>query len=266
MTWFKVDDGFHAHPKLIALEAGPCCYEAVSLWVLAGSWSAGQLTNGEIPAALPRKFGFKTRAEKELVRVGLWTKTDDGFRFHDWDKYQPTKDEIETRRAATKDRVKRHRSARGNGVTDSAGNASQAGPSNGVSSASPVPSRPKDPPKPPEGAGAVRCATQPAEGAPTADLVADAVRAVARARAVAPTPFVSRAELAAAAERVDEAVRDGVAPDAGTAATALVEAAFALGDGTQQRPLRFALLEACIAPNGRAAAQARHVPPEDPWV
>ena len=39
MTWFKVDDKFHSHRKVAALGADVA---ALSLWVVAGSWSADQ--------------------------------------------------------------------------------------------------------------------------------------------------------------------------------------------------------------------------------
>jgi hypothetical protein len=159
MTWFKVDDTFYAHPKVVDLESGPCCHEAISLWVLAGSWSSGQLTNGEIPASLTRKLGFRRRVEEELVRVGLWVKTEAGFAFHDWAKYQPTREDIESKRRATKERVSRHRNASRSGVT----NASPDPPSNGVSNPSPVPSRPVREKK--EGESARARPTRPDAGA-----------------------------------------------------------------------------------------------------
>lgn len=262
MTWFKVDDTFYAHPKVVALEAGPCCYEAISLWVLAGSWSAGQLTDGEIPSSLVRKLGFKPRVAQELIRVGLWRETDHGYAFHEWSNYQPTREEVENRRHATKERVSRHR----NGVTNASRNSVQTSAGDGVSNAAPVPSRPDlRSPHTPQGVGPTRCAT-PGPERETANLVAAAIRCEAHARQLEPAPLVPKGDLRRTAERVDALVRDGVAPDALTAATALVRAAFALGDGPKQRPLRFALLEATVSgPNGHSA-QSRHKPPEDPWV
>ena len=37
MSWFKVDDRLHAHPKWLALPKG-----ARALWITAGSWSSAQ--------------------------------------------------------------------------------------------------------------------------------------------------------------------------------------------------------------------------------
>ena len=52
MPWFKVDDGFYDHPKV--LEAGNA---AVGLWLRCATWSARQLTDGHVPAAIARGYG-----------------------------------------------------------------------------------------------------------------------------------------------------------------------------------------------------------------
>lgn len=101
MTWFKVDDGFADHPKVDALLEGKYGEAALALWTLAGVWSAKHLQNGKVPAARVRKLGIK-RAElaaAELVRVGLWHPTDDGFVFHQWDEHQPTREKVLAERA-----------------------------------------------------------------------------------------------------------------------------------------------------------------------
>jgi hypothetical protein len=84
MTWFKVDDGFWAHPKCVA--APPA---ALALWVRAGSWSASQLTDGAVPRVVLGMLGGKTRDAAALVDVGLWEETDAGWRFHGWDATNP---------------------------------------------------------------------------------------------------------------------------------------------------------------------------------
>jgi hypothetical protein len=111
MTWFKVDDTFAAHPKVAELEAGPCFPQAVALWTLAGSWCASQLTDGRVPATqLRRLVPFDgRRAAAELVRVGLWSQTDDGYAFRDWHHYQPTRDEVETTRESSVRRARKYR-------------------------------------------------------------------------------------------------------------------------------------------------------------
>lgn len=89
MTWFKVDDTFHAHPKVLATDAA-----ALGLWVVAGAWSSAHLTEGFVPDhALPRLIPGSDVLARKLVATGLWRRTRGGYQFHDWAEYQPTKEE-----------------------------------------------------------------------------------------------------------------------------------------------------------------------------
>lgn len=89
MTWFKVDDKLHDHRK--ARAAGT---QAMGVWLLAGSWSADNLTDGFIPADVLPRWGRPRDAEK-LVAVGLWHADEQdgekGWRFHEWAERQPTR-------------------------------------------------------------------------------------------------------------------------------------------------------------------------------
>jgi hypothetical protein len=71
----------------------------MALWVLALSWSCDELTDGAIPADMPELLipGGDSYAEK-LVSVGLWERTESGFRFHDWLEFQPPADNERERR------------------------------------------------------------------------------------------------------------------------------------------------------------------------
>lgn len=151
MTWFKVDDGFYDHPKAQALEDGPCPFEALTLWLKAGSWSARYLTDGVVPKGQVKRFGVKPKAADELVRVGLWVRNGDDFAFHQWAEHQPTRADVEGRRRATADRVKKHRNALHDDTSNGACNALHDAVETripGIRARSPVPSRPKDPPNP----------------------------------------------------------------------------------------------------------------------
>ncbi len=95
MTWGKVSDRLHAHSKARRAR------EAMALWVLALSWSCDELTDGAVPSDMPELLipGGDAMAER-LVSVGLWERTEAGFRFHDWAEYQPSADEERERRAS----------------------------------------------------------------------------------------------------------------------------------------------------------------------
>jgi hypothetical protein len=154
VTWFKVDDNLAFHPKVIA--AGNL---AMGLWVRAGSWAAQQLTDGFVPAAMIGALGGTDEDAGTLVQVGLWEVEPGGWRFHEWSTNgrQPTRAQVEDRRAKTAERVAAWRSKRsdedksssnttsnsvGNGVTGGVTNAVTNGVSNGGGNAAPDPTRP----------------------------------------------------------------------------------------------------------------------------
>lgn len=85
MPWFKVDDQFWSHPKVVELSA-----EAVSLWVRAGSYSAQHLTDGAVTYGIIRMLAADRDAATELTNAGLWDQRDSRtWTFHDWEDYQP---------------------------------------------------------------------------------------------------------------------------------------------------------------------------------
>lgn len=108
MTWGKVSDRLHAHSKVRRAR------EAMALWVLALSWCCDELTDGAVPSDMPELLipGGDAMAER-LVSVGLWERTTDGFRFHDWQEFQPSADEERERRAAVS-KVRSEAGKRGN--------------------------------------------------------------------------------------------------------------------------------------------------------
>ena len=111
MPWFKVDDNLAFHAKTVA--AGNA---AMGLWVRAGSWCAQQLTDGHVPDHIVTVLGTAPQARK-LVAAGLWTRAEGGFQFHEWNERQPNREQIETERAAARERMRAIR-ARKKGVSD----------------------------------------------------------------------------------------------------------------------------------------------------
>ncbi|SBN64431.1 hypothetical protein GA0004736_3391 [Curtobacterium sp. 9128] len=137
MPWFKVDDGFWSHPKTLQLSDG-----AQALWMRAGSWSMHHLTDGHIPAFALPLLRAKPRFVNELVAVSLWIPDEAAYRFHDWSRYQPTRQQIESDRDAAAERKRRSRekSRRDSEGTDGAGS-----PDAAPSPSHPVPSHPVPP-------------------------------------------------------------------------------------------------------------------------
>lgn len=108
MTWLKVDDSFHSHPKVLATDPA-----ALGLWVIAGSWCGANLTDGFVPDyVLPRLLpGSETLAQK-LVTTGLWRRAKGGYRFHDWSEYNPSAESVKAEREAAKERMRALREKR----------------------------------------------------------------------------------------------------------------------------------------------------------
>lgn len=106
MTWFKVDDGFWSHPKVLNLSD-----EAVALWVRAGSYCCQHLTDGFVSSKILRVLG-EEKAASELVDSGLWKEIKTGYKFHDWAEYQETSDAVKERRKQARDRMRKVRERR----------------------------------------------------------------------------------------------------------------------------------------------------------
>lgn len=117
MPWFKVDDNFHSHPK--ARRAG---LAAMGLWSLAGSHCMDYLTDGIVERWFVESWPDGIELAARLVTAGLWDEHLDGWAFHDWEKYQPTRERVLAEREATKERVEKHRAKRAsNAVTNGGG-------------------------------------------------------------------------------------------------------------------------------------------------
>lgn len=101
--WFKVDDHLWLNPK--TKRAGNA---ALGLWVKAGSWSGYELSDGYIPRDMLPSLGSPALARR-LCDVGLWLPDGDGWLFHDWSDFNPTRAEAEARREANAKRLTRWR-------------------------------------------------------------------------------------------------------------------------------------------------------------
>lgn len=146
MAWVKLDDGFFRHPKV--LRAGR---DARDLHLAAMCYAAANLTGGAVPAEALRALaaeavvGTPGRLAGTLVEVGLWEapSTPGGpYQIHDWDVYNPTRDQVLRQREENARRLAAWRKRKaangrsngvGNGVTNGVGNA----PSNGGVALSP---------------------------------------------------------------------------------------------------------------------------------
>lgn len=106
MPWFKLDDSFHQHPKVVV--AGNA---AVGLWIRCATYSAQYLTDGYIPNHIVHSYG-KAREVGSLVDVHLWVPTDGGMLIPDYLDYNPSKADVDLARKRDAERKRRGRESR----------------------------------------------------------------------------------------------------------------------------------------------------------
>lgn len=108
MTWFRVDDTFGTHPKVLGIPRARRT-AAVGLWMLAGSWCARNLTDGAIPAYMIEELGGQDDEVKDLLSSGLWEEIPEGFRFHDYLIYNQSRAKVLADREAAAERQRQAR-------------------------------------------------------------------------------------------------------------------------------------------------------------
>jgi hypothetical protein len=108
MTWFKVDDSFYDHPKIMGVSLA-----ARGLWTACGSYAARHLTNGRVADLVIVMIGGDEAdtCRRELIDAGLWKPATGGIQFHDWAEYQPSRESVLAERAAARERQRRAREA-----------------------------------------------------------------------------------------------------------------------------------------------------------
>lgn len=120
MTWFKVDDSFYRHRKVrklgrervrVAIKVA-----AAGLWTLSGDHAADNLTDGFVPWEVIEQWDPRRVLAHKLITVGLWDvasrEGEQGIQFHDWDDYQPSRDQVVQRRKVDAERKARWRESR----------------------------------------------------------------------------------------------------------------------------------------------------------
>jgi 5-methylcytosine-specific restriction endonuclease McrA len=94
LPWLKIDDKLHGHPKWTR-----CTSEAKALWITVGSWCASYKTDGIVRAhdlaLLAPSVGMTPakarKAAADLVSNEMWVVLDDGWAFHNWTDFNPSR-------------------------------------------------------------------------------------------------------------------------------------------------------------------------------
>lgn len=100
MTWTRIDDQLHAHPKVQhAWHAEPA---ALGLHLLALSHAGCYLTDGHVSETFVRTHlaspARRRRAIGALVGAGLWEARPDGWQIHDFLHFNEARDDVLARR------------------------------------------------------------------------------------------------------------------------------------------------------------------------
>lgn len=158
MPWFKIDDGFHCHPKVFA--AGT---PAVGLYVRCGSWAAQQTTDGIIPKQIAKLYGTP-RMIKALVDANLWHQNGhdckscpqldaNSYAIHQYLDRNPSRVETELTRQAKSQRQQKWREGKRNDQVNEDGTPNVDGDVDASTrrhgDAAPNPTRPVPSPVPP---------------------------------------------------------------------------------------------------------------------
>ncbi len=104
MTWVKLDDTFPNNPKIL-----PISDKAFRLYVEGLCYSNQYLTDGFLAQAAVDRLD-SGKALPELIEAGLWIDVEGGAQIHDYCKHQSTREDVEVKREANRERVMRYRS------------------------------------------------------------------------------------------------------------------------------------------------------------
>lgn len=128
MTWVRLEDSFPEHPKILGLSVA-------AKWLIVEGlcWCNRNLTDGFIADEAAPRLGATRKLTGELVEAGVWERCDGGWRVHDYEDFQPSRDRVLADREAGRLRKAKHdakkRAAKGTG--NNPGNAVTTGGSNG---------------------------------------------------------------------------------------------------------------------------------------
>ena len=98
MAWFKVDDAFLMSSKVMSIPRS-IRSEALGVWLQTAVWSAHEMKDGLVPFHVLMEFGATEQIVAALLESHLWVQAENNaVLIHNWNKYQPTRDELESKR------------------------------------------------------------------------------------------------------------------------------------------------------------------------
>lgn len=105
MSWAKLDDAIYSHPKILRANL-----QAVGLYALSIAYSARHDLDGALPAEAVAMLARGDRSlADQLVELGLYELQQNGYKIHNFLKYNPSARQIRKRQKEQRERVRKHR-------------------------------------------------------------------------------------------------------------------------------------------------------------
>ena len=106
MGWVRIDDSFYEHPAMISLEL-----HAWGLWTWSLAFCNRNLTDGRVPLAAIRRMDPDGTASGALIEAGRWLQEDGEVVVKDYLDYQPSAEQIRSKRDKERERWQRRASS-----------------------------------------------------------------------------------------------------------------------------------------------------------
>lgn len=109
MTWLKLDDKFAGNPKITPLSDGAFRLHVAGMLYCAQHETDGRIPPEAVPTLMPK---FRRGYLDELISSDrdLWHRNGVGYVVHDFTEYNPSRDQLQARRRATRERLAKWRS------------------------------------------------------------------------------------------------------------------------------------------------------------
>lgn len=110
MSWFKVDDSFPQHRKVLRIPRKHRL-ACIGLWMSGAAWCSRHLSDGWLDRFLVDELGGTDDQADWLIKVGLWIDKGEHVLFHDWSDYQTTRAQVDEKKEKDAERKRKAREA-----------------------------------------------------------------------------------------------------------------------------------------------------------
>lgn len=108
MTWAKLDDQYFRHPKSRAAGRDGRALDLAAICYCSSALTDGFVSDAALPL-IAAEAEVKASVARKLVDVGRWDAVDGGYRVHNYEKRQRTREQVEAERGSVRRRVAMHR-------------------------------------------------------------------------------------------------------------------------------------------------------------